>query len=348
MTIRPKAVAVVMVTYNSEPTLDRVLTALLGDPDRPEKVVVVDNGSSDNTKKIVGAFGVELIEAPENVGFAAGCHLGVAHSLQPIIVLLGHDTVPKPGWLSPLISVLDDPSIGAAMATIEDAQNPGLFNTSGGHLTYFGLAWLSGAGDRVDDRDEVIDVAFPSGAAMAMRRDTWDRFGGFRPEFFMYHEDSDLGWRLRLADLRAVRVAKSIVHHHYEFDRNPDKMFWLERNRLLMILSNYRRRTLIVLSPALLAVELGVTWIAIRDRWIGQRARAWNAVWRERRLIRQGRSLAEQNRKIGDSDLLRTLEYQVSTASQVALPGGAIVVGRVLGAYRDLVLPLIRLLDRFG
>jgi GT2 family glycosyltransferase len=348
MTPGRQPVAVVMVTYNSEPTIGRVLTALLGDPDRPENVVVVDTGSSDKTRDIVGSFGVDLIEAPENVGFAGGCHLGVAQSSQPVIVVLGHDTVPGDGWLSPLISVLDDPFIGAAMATIEDAQNPGLFNTSGGHLTYFGLAWLSGAGDKVDDRDEIIDVAFPSGAAMAIRRETWDRFGGFRPEFFMYHEDSDLGWRLRLADLRAVRVAKSVVRHHYEFGRNPDKMFWLERNRLLMVLSNYRRRTLIILTPALLVIELGVTWMAIRDRWIRQRARAWRAVWRERGLIRQGRSLAEKNRKIGDADLLKTLEYQVSTASQVTLPGGAVMIGRVLGAYRDLVLPLIRLLDRFG
>jgi GT2 family glycosyltransferase len=345
---RSQTAGVVIVTYNSKETIGTVLAALLADPDRPEQVIVVDNGSIDTTREIVASFDVKLVEAPANIGFGAGCHLGATHMSQDVIVVLGHDTVPRAGWLGPLVSALDDPSVGAAMATIEDAQRPGHFNTSGGHLTYFGLAWLSEAGDQIADEFEIVDVAFPSGAAMAMQRVLWDRFGGFRSEFFMYHEDSDLGWRLRLSGLRTVRVAGSLVEHHYEFGRNPNKMFWLERNRILMILSNYRRRTLIILSPALLAVEIGVTLMALRDQWLPQKVRAWRALWRERHLVGEGRVLAQRNRRTSDADLLASLEYQVSTASQVALPGGAALVGQLLGLYRRMALPVVRLVERLG
>ena len=344
---RGRAVTIVVVTHNSAAFIDPVLTALLADPAPPDEVIVVDNASTDDTRAIVSRNGVQLIALPENLGFTGGCHRGVAAATNESVVFLGHDTIPHHGWLEPLAAALDDETVGAAMATIEQHDAPGTFNTSGGHLGFHGLAWVSDLGRPIPaEDDDLVDVAFPSGAAMAMTKTMWHRFGGFRKGFFMYHEDSDLGWRLRLAGLRAVRVPTSRVTHVYDFSRAPGKMFWLERNRLLMLGSNYRTSTLLLLSPALAVVEAGVWTVAVRDRWLGEKARSLPAAWRARSALQPGRAEIQGQRRIGDSVMLATMDTSVGTVSQVAPPRGTSLVDRFLAGFLRLILPLVRRFDR--
>lgn len=340
-------VTVVVVTHNSAAFVGPVLTALLDDPAPPDEVVVVDNASSDDTRAIVSQSGVRLIALEDNLGFTGGCHRGVAAATHETVAFLGHDTIPHRGWLPPLMAALDDATVGAAMATIEQHDAPGTFNTSGGHLAYHGLAWVSDLDQPIPVEDAIsVDVAFPSGAAMAMTRETWERFGGFRQGFFMYHEDSDLGWRLRLAGLRVVRVPASRVGHRYDFSRAPGKMFWLERNRLLMLGSNYRASTLLLLSPALAVVEAGVWTVAVRDGWIGEKARSVAAAWHARSRVRPPRADIQAQRRIGDSVMLIAMDAGVGTVQQVRTPRGTALVDRFLAGFLRLVLPLVRLFDR--
>lgn len=337
----------VIVTHDSEALLPPVLDALLDDPTPPGEVVVVDSASSDGTRALLTRYDVTVVAVDENVGFAVGCHLGADAAGGDVLVFLGHDTVPRSGWLGPLAAAVADPAIGAAMATIEDAERPGTFNTSGGHLTYFGMAWVSDLGKEIPDAEPVRDVAFPSGAAFAIRRETWERFEGFRRPFFMYHEDADLGWRLRLAGLRVVRVPSSRVAHHYDFGRSPRKMYHLERNRWLMLRSNYRRRTLAVLFPALLMVEAGVVLVAWRDGWLAEKRLAWrDAVARD--IVTEGRILANRERRIGDAAMVAAMDHRLSAITQVRPPPGTRIVDALLSAWQRLSLPLIRLLDRLG
>jgi GT2 family glycosyltransferase len=172
------AVSVVIVTYQSEQYIGSVLDALLDDANAPDEVIVIDNGSTDTTREIVARYDVQLVALDDNLGFAEGCHKGAEAAQNETVIFLGHDTIPRPGWLAPLVDAVRDPDVGAAMATIEDADNPGTFNTSGGHLTYYGIAWVSDLGEPIpENAREVIDVAFPSGAAMAIRKETWREFG---------------------------------------------------------------------------------------------------------------------------------------------------------------------------
>ena len=337
-----------MVTHNSADLVRPVLEALLSDPNPPDEVIVVDSASTDGTLEVLTGFDVTVLAQSDNVGFAAGCHIGARASRGDTLVFLGHDTIPEPGWLQPLVAALDNPGVGAAMATIEDADHPGTFNTSGGHLTYFGIGWVSGFGETIPDESGPVEVAFPSGAAMAMRRQTWDRFGGFRPAFFMYVEDSDLGWRLRLAGMRVVRVPGSRVLHRYDFGRSPAKMYHLERNRMLMLRSNYRRRTLAVLSPALLMVELGTAVIAWRDGWLSEKVRAWRDAARMGVVVREGRALVAANRALGDAAMIDTMDFRLSGMTQIGPPRGVGVVDALLGAWQKLASALLRPFDRLS
>ena len=344
----PAQASVVIVTHNSASLVPAVLDALAGDDDRPGEVIVVDSASSDDTRDVLDRYDVSVIPQEVNVGFAAGCHIGARAATGEVLVFLGHDTVPRPGWIPPLIEALGDPATGAAMATIEDAGQPGTFNTSGGVMTYFGLAWISDPGMPIEDGPGPVEVAFPSGAAMAMRRVAWVRFGGFREAFFMYHEDSDLGWRLKLAGLKVVRVPGSRVSHHYDFSRSPNKMYQLERNRWVMLRSNYRRRTLAVLAPALLLVEAGIALTAWRDGWLAEKRRAWRDAAKSGSLVRDGRRMVAATRVVGDAEILAGMGHSLSAIPQVRPPAGVGLVDGFLGLWQRLALPLVRLLDRLG
>jgi GT2 family glycosyltransferase len=339
---------VVIVTHNSAELVPAVLDALEKDPARPGEVIVVDSGSTDDTLGVLAGYDATVIAEDDNIGFAAGCHVGARSAPGDVLVFLGHDTVPHEGWLAPLVAALADPDVGVAMATIEDAEHPGTFNTSGGVMTYFGLAWISDPGRPIPAEEGPIEVAFPSGAAMAIRKETWVEFGGFREPFFMYHEDSDLGWRLKLAGKKVVRVPASRVSHHYDFSRSPDKMYHLERNRWIMLRSNYRRRTIAVLSPALALVELGVTLTARRDGWLPEKRRAWRDAAKAGDLVREGRRLVEATRLVGDSDIIAAMGHRLSGIPQVRPPAGTRLVDAFLGLWQRIALPVVRFLDRLG
>ena len=113
-------------------------------------------------------------------------------------------------------------------------------NTSGGVIHYLGIGWAGDCERPVSalpahDRE----IAFPSGAAMVVRREIWLALGGLDRDYFMYGEDLDLGLRLWLAGHRVGIVPGARVTHGYEFDKGPYKWFWLERNRWRTVLSVY-------------------------------------------------------------------------------------------------------------
>ena len=321
-----------------------VIEALNTDPAGPAEVVLVDNSAGREGRDLAQSLGVKLVS--RSGGFSDGCNDGIAASTQPVVALLGHDTVPRPGWLPPLIQGLELPDVGAVIPTIEDGGRPGTFNTSGGYLTYVGLAWVSEHGRPIPENDEVSVVDFPCGGAMALRRETWDRFGGFRGQYFLYQEDSDLGWRLRLAGLSTVRIPDSRVVHEYEFGRQPNKMFLLERNRVLTVLANYRTHTLVLLAPVLVLTELGVMLVALRDGWLRQKFEAWRDVWALRPFIREWREGVEANRVIGDGAMLRRMRHRISDMPEISSPAGSVIVDRVLGAYKLLIAPVVSVFDR--
>ena len=137
-----------------------------------------------------------MIAVEHNVGFAGGANRGVAAANGELIVLLNPDTVVQPGWADAICAPWGGPwAAWMGFVLLEGGER---INTSGGVLHFTGFGWAGQAGQPRDTAPEQItEVAFLSGACLAIPRTRWEQLGGFPEHFFMYCEDVDLSLRLR-------------------------------------------------------------------------------------------------------------------------------------------------------
>jgi GT2 family glycosyltransferase len=255
-------VSVVIVNFRSA---DHTLTAIEGlrgldwPPDRLE-IIVVDNASGDGSVDVLraGAPDVLLVESAENLGFAAGCNLGVDHATGDYIALLNPDARPHRAWISAAIDVLEhQASVGCVASKVLDWDGVDLDYGSVG-MSFDGQAYKYHAGQPDTGAfEEQTDVLFPTGSAMVIRTHLYRDLGGFDERYFMFFEDVDLGWRLWLRGHRVRYVPASLTYHrhHATMERYGTwlERYLLSRNALFTIYKNYGDKNLErLLAPAIL------------------------------------------------------------------------------------------------
>lgn len=297
-------------------------------------MIVVDNAGDD--RELVTAEGARLVEPGANLGYAAGSNLGVADATGDAVVFLNPDAVVSRGALQQLARTLGDNSIGIAMARLRLLETPDLLNSSGTVVHISGLAWAGGYRDAAETLTDVREVAAPSGAAMAIRRDVFEELGGFTGELFMYLEDMELGWRARLHGLRVVVDPASDVYHEYEFGRNPSKLALLDRNRLIFVLTAYSARLLLLLAPLLLTVELALLGLSVRQGWLRGKLGGWWWCLRHARWLARHRRRTQGLRRVRDGELASFLT-PVLDPRMLPLPPGTGLANRFFSAYWSLV-----------
>ena len=341
-------VTTVVVTHDSAAIIGETLRAVIDDPAGPAEIVVVDSGSTDDTAAVVARYAVRWYPLGENVGYGAAVTAGFGVATHDVVAVLNHDVTVRAGWLPPLVEALTTRGVGAAMPTIELADRPGHFNTSGGHMTVTGMAWITDLGKPIDGRTDPVIVPFPSGAAFAMRREIWNELGGMRADLFLYHEDADLGWRLRMRGLCTVRVPGSVVAHDYRFDRTAGKLRLIERNRWLLLLTNYRRSTLLLLTPVLALHELGILWVALKERWLGEKIRTWGEIIGRRRDLKRRYRTVQGSRVVGDAMILRGAASRIADIDipGVRVPHGARIVDTVTRWWVRVIVGAVTAVDR--
>ena len=212
-------VSIVIPVHNQYGVTRRCLAAIGYAPTRiPFEILVVDDGSSDGTADALAtdAPGVQVIRHDFARGFNQACCSGAAAARAPFLVLLNNDTEPCAAWLEELLDPFDrwaDTGLVGAQLLYPD----GTVQEAGGIVWGNGEPWNYGRGGNPHDPRVAYarQVDYVSGAALAIRRDLWNRLGGFSPEFSpAYYEDTDLAFKVRQAD-HTVRYAPlaRVIHH---------------------------------------------------------------------------------------------------------------------------------------
>jgi GT2 family glycosyltransferase len=217
-----------------------------------------------------------------------------------LLVMLNPDALPEPGFGSAIRRPAVDGSPWAAWMALAVCHEDGrrLINSCGNPLHFTGFCWAGGHGRPAGEVGHSRPVPTMSGACLAIPFSTWERFGGFSDDFFLYQEDTDLSVRLRLAGLEVGLVTDAVVDHDYEFGRRSQKFRWLERNRWAMMIRTYPAPLLVLLAPALLVTELVLFPVAARGGWLDAKLAAYLDLARGFRSLRDQRRRIQASRRI--------------------------------------------------
>ena len=313
-----------IVAFGDEPWLESCVQSCRASEGASVEVVLVDNGCTDGAvDRIDGTPGVSVVRPGRNLGFAAGCNLGAARASAPIIAMVNPDTEPAPGALAALAEVAARPDVGVATCSLRLARNPDLLNSAGNELHFLGLSWSGAFEEPAADHDRARDVMAASGAGMAVRRTLWEELGGFVAEMFAYQEDAELSMRCWQRGLRVVYVPESVIVHRYEFSRNPQKFFLLDRNRLVLVLTLYQARTLVLLAPLLAMQELAMFVVSAAQGWFPQRLRSVGWILGHRKFIQERRRWVARQRSVDDR-ALAPMMAKVVRPGNLPLPDWAV------------------------
>ncbi|MEM7729821.1 MAG: glycosyltransferase family 2 protein [Pseudomonadota bacterium] len=211
---------VIIVNYNGGAYLRRCVDALAAQDCRDFEALIVDNGSTDGSLASLPPLDprFRLIEAGDNLGFAAANNLGAEGARGDWIVTLNPDAFARPGWLTALARAAQrNPGatmLGSMQITADRPDGaPATFDGTGDEYSVYGVAYRAGYGKPLRTYTEDFPVFGPCAAAAAYRREAFEAVGGFDDRFFCYHEDVDLALRMRRLGGRAMQVHDAVVDH---------------------------------------------------------------------------------------------------------------------------------------
>ena len=284
--MQPK-VAIIYLSFNSDIYLDDVISALqkMTYPKDRVEFIVVDNphpqfGSSmvNLEEKLLPISGVSiphvtLLPQKENLGFAGGNNVGIAWALEngfDYVYLHNNDGFMASGCLEKMVAALEgDKQIGAAQSLLLLYPETDLVNTAGNSFHYLGFGYCGNFRTKKSDLKlkEVEEVGYAGGASILMRAKLLKEYGSWDKDFFLYHEDVEYSLRMKVLGYKVSIVRDAIFYHKYQFSRNKDKFYFMERNRYAVMLMYFKWPTFLVLLPMALVMEVGLIFFAIINGW---------------------------------------------------------------------------------
>jgi len=210
-------ISIIIPVWNSDEFLAKCLNSLSSQTINDFEVIIVDNGSSSSAvDEILPKFPLlvfQIKKLSKNSGFALANNIGARLAGGKYLALLNADAFPEPDWLERLLEVAELNSNAFFTSRQIQFKNPDYLDGEGDNYHVSGYAWRNKYASPAYPLNESQEVFSACGAAAFYPRQAFLDAGGFDEDYFSYHEDVDLGFRLRLRGLSCFLVPQAIVHH---------------------------------------------------------------------------------------------------------------------------------------
>ncbi|MGI0059697.1 MAG: glycosyltransferase family 2 protein [Nitrosotalea sp.] len=317
-------VSIIIINYNGYYYLDRCIESILQSSSPNCEIVVVDNASIDKTvEKIRHKFDgrVKVVALSRNCGPAIARNRGASITTGKYLGFLDNDTVVDPDWAAQAVKKFEeDRSIGVIQCKLvllgekSKIDYVGEFLGQNGFLVQVAFAGETDCGQFEED----YEILAAKSAGMFIRKDAFDRIGGFDEDYFMYVEETDLGWRSWLAGYKSVYNHKSIVYHEFGSSSvilgkdvvDYNVKFHGAKNYVLTLYKNLGTQELIKILPMHIMIWIGISFHSLfKKNWktflLVHKAMFWNIQNFTRSHSK--RSKIQKSRRISDSDLFRKI-----------------------------------------
>ena len=314
-------VSVVIVNYNGKEYIDRCLEAVCRSSYTNIEIMVIDNGSRDGSIEILDEYerknsNFKSVRLNNNYGPSYARNRGVSESKGDYLAFLDNDTVPDPDWLTPIVNIFrEDTTVGACQCKLLLLREPEKFDYAGDFLSQIGFLVQKVEGGEKDrgQADGNFEILSAKSAGMAIRKDVFEQIGGFDKDYFIYLEETDLGWRTWLAGYRIIFVPDSVVYHEFGTtniidpgSQNYRVKFHGTKNYIMTLIKNLGKINLFKILPKHILLWFGIVAVLFlkgkfRDSYLVLKGIVWNFY----NIFRIGnkRSEIQKGRKISDKDL---------------------------------------------
>jgi len=220
-------VSVIIVTYNSSKDIGTLLPTLLTQTYKNFEIIIVDNNSYDDTKDIINKYkNVKLIALPKNVGYGRACNIGVRFAKGRYLVFLNPDVKLTPTFLEILYrTIREAPNVGMVCATSVFYNGDKIQSIGQSYEAFTGYALDLLFGTKITDvsalsllQNKVSIFKYKyslfscNGVGFIIKKELFEKIGGFSPYYFLYFDDVDLGSKLRRTGYRILPSEALLFH----------------------------------------------------------------------------------------------------------------------------------------
>lgn len=317
--------SIVIVTHNGLKYIDACVNSIYSSNIKNFEIIVVDNGSCDGTVKFLKnkykQNTLKIVELDKNYGPAKARNQGVKEASGKYLGFLDNDTIVQKDWSNEAKKAFEnDDKLGIVQCRLMLNRERTKIDYIGEYLGSNGfLVQRVPAGtvyNKSFDKEEYILAA--KSAGMFIRKKTFDEIGGFDDSYFIYVEETDLGWRSWLVGYTAKFIPNSIVYHEFGTSTvilgtdkaNYNAKFHGTKNYIQTLIKNLDPTNLKKILPLHVILWMGLSvHVLLKGQW---RASLWileGIFWNLTHLSEtlEKRNFIQQNRKVSDKELFKTL-----------------------------------------
>lgn len=340
MTKDKPVISVIISSFNGKHFLERCLESLFSEKGCSYEVVLVDNGSTDGSLEFVREkFGNEdqlkLVAIKENVGVAKARNIGAANASGRYFFFLDNDTKTKAGWSDEIVRFFEgNKKAGLAQAKLLK-MGSNRFDSAGDWLSPLGF--LVERARSAEDRgqfDRVAPILSLKTAAAIVKREVFEKIGGFDKDYYIFWEDTDFAWRTWLAGYQVLFAPRITVWHAYGTQEKDERYYQRYqkfyritylgcRNTITTLIKNLGRKRILTMLPTNIGCWLALSLLfLVRLRFDKTLAifkgLLWNLIHLPQTLRK--RDKIQSGRRISDDELFlkvgtkRELSYYLGKA----------------------------------
>ena len=323
MNSKKELVSIIILNYNGNEFLENCIESIFRETEQKFELIIVDNNSPDKSgEKLSKKYeSCKFILNEKNVGVSEGLNIGIKNAKGSHIILLNNDLIVAPKWLDYLFQAYREKGEGLYQPKFLKMKDKKIIDSAGNLINIFGFGFSREKGKKDNLQYNTIEeIGFAAGTCLFCSKKIFDEIGLFDEKLFAYNEDLDFGWRARLSNYKSYYVPKSIVYHHgsAQWKWSGEKFYLLERNRWVVLLSNYSIKTILKLLPSLLIIEFALLIFFTKKKMLLKKIKSYIGILKLSNHIKEKRKKLIKIKKVSDKEILDLFSCTIETPVEVS------------------------------